>query len=589
LAKQLFPTQVLKSEGTGLTTPSARTGWVDGLIVLGLAGLLFGLIDLGRSWGKPINYPLPSDLSPWALPRYALLSLTRILLAFVLALAFALTFGYWAVKDALAGRVILPLVDIFRRSVPALGLMPVLVLALLTVFPERNFALEIGTILVIVMAQVWPLTTSFRHALRLVPHEQQEMATAFHFSPWQRFRWVELPWATTSLVWNSMLCVARGWFVLMVSEAFMLGHQNYQVPGLGSYMSMAVAQERWDAVVGAVAVMTLMIVALDFFLWRPMVVWAQKFRVEEESAAEPMSCWFLDWLRRSRLLRLARRFLRRWLPRRKPRPQPERAVPPATPLSPPSKRGVARRFRLAHGLVAVLVVPVAFGVWSLAGLLLEVSPGDWAALAGAALVTLGRVALATALGVLVALPLGLAIGLSPRWSGVFQPVVQILASFPVPLVFPLVVAGLGAAGVPLGWGSILLMFLATQSYILFNVIAGATAIPAELKEAVRSYRLPLRQRIRCLYFPAVLPNLLTGWDAAAGACWNICLVAEYLTLGAAMFQTRGLGAAIADATRRENIPLLAAGVVVLCLVLWALDRTVWRLARRLAEERYSLN
>jgi NitT/TauT family transport system permease protein len=581
VVKQFFLHGILREDAFGSAQRPRGAAWIDILVFLGLAGVLFGLIDLGSSWSKPVRH-VAIDLSLGALPRYTLLSLARILVAYLLSLIFALTFSYWAVKDPVAGRVILPLVDVFRRGVPALGLMPLLILALFHVFPDSNLGLELGAILVIFMAQAWPLAASFRHALRLVPHDQQEMATAFRFSAWQRFQWVELPSSMTSLVWNSMVCMARGWFVLVVSEAFVLGQQDYRLPGIGSYMSGAVDRRDWEAVLAAVVAMTLLIGALDQLLWRPLVVWAQKFRLEEEAASEPMSSWFLAWLRHSRLRILVRRFLHRWRPRRKTAPAP---VPRARPARVQAARPWAR---VAHWLVALLALPLAYGAWQLAGILLEVSPGQWAGLVGAALLTLGRVILATSLGVVWALPVGLAIGLSPRWSGVLQPVVQVLASFPVPLLFPAVVAGLHAAGVPLGWGSILLMFLATQSYILFNVIAGATAIPTELKEAVRSYRLSLGQRFWSLYVPAVLPSLLTGWDAAAGASWNASLVTEYVTSWHDVLQTWGLGAAIAGAARRGNFSMLAAGVVVLCLLLWVLDKTVWRLARSMAEQRFSL-
>jgi NitT/TauT family transport system permease protein len=557
-------------------------GWIDALVLVGLAGLFFGLIDLvAQSFARHPQPALDISLSSWALPRYAFLSLARVLLAYLLALAFAVSFSYWMVKDLVAGRVVLPLVDFFQRSVPALGLMPALVVALATLFPGSNFGLELSALLVLFMGQVWPFATSFRHVLRLVPQEQQEMATAFRLSWWQRFRWVELPFTTISLVWNSMQCVARGWFVLVIAESFMLDRQDYRLPGIGSYMSLAVQEEDWAAVLWALAAMTLLIVALDQLVWQPLVVWSQKFRVEEAADPEPMTSWFLDWLRHGRLPRLARLLLRRWWPHGRDRPAPARPVP---------RRPAAGRSRFTIGLLLALLLPLAWGAWWLTKLLLQVSAEEWLTLLGGLALTFGRVVLATGLGVLWALPVGLAVGLSPRWSRFAQPAVQVLASFPAPLFFPLAALGLHALGVPMGWGSILLLFLATQSYLLFNVIAGALTIPTELKEAVHSYRLPLRQRFASLYLPAVFPYLMTGWDGAASAAWGTCVVAEYLTLRPGEVEhTWGIGAAIAGAAHRGDVPVLAAGEVLLCWFRYILDRKVWMFCRRLAEQRFALN
>jgi len=350
-------------------------------------------------------------------------------------------------------------------------------------------------------------------------------------------------------------------------------------------MSVAVDQGRTDAMLYAIGAMTLMIVAVDQVLWRPVVVWAQKFRVEEGGTQERMSSWFLNLVRRSRLIAVVRRLWRR-LRTRLARP---RSPPPGPP---PTTQPVAVRLPAAWLgviLLGLLLAALAFGAWKLTHVLRRVPAAEWGTLGGAAAWTLGRVLVATALGTLWALPAGIAIGLSPRLSRLLQPVVQIVASFPAPMLFPIVIAGLAAAGVSLGWGSIVLMLLGTQWYILFNVIAGAMAIPTDLQEAARSYRLLGWRRFRALYFPGVFPYLVTGWVTAAGGAWNASIVAEYVTFKGQTLQAHGLGAQISAAAAAADFPRLAASILVMSAIVVAFNRTVWRQCYRFAEQRFSLN
>jgi NitT/TauT family transport system permease protein len=557
-----------------------RVGWADLLVVAGLAGLLYGLLDFGREWSAAPRPRVEIDLSPAALPHYTFLSLARGLCAYGLSLAFTLVYGYWAAKDPRARRVLLPLLDVLQ-SIPVLGFMPGLVLALVAAFPHSNAGLELASVVMIFTGQAWNMTFSFYQSVSSVPQDLREAATVYRFGWWQLFRTVELPFATLGLVWNSMMSMAGGWFFLTVTEAFKLGDRDFRLPGIGSYMSVAVEQGRVDAMAWAVLAMTLMIVALDQLLWRPVVVWAQKYRVEESAGGEAASSWFLDWLRRSRLLARARRGLARLWPERAPRP----ADPPAE-ASPPR-----RRLPRGPGLVplAALVGLLGYGAWQLALTVREVSAADWLRLVEAGGLTLGRVLLATALGTLWAVPAGLAIGLSPRLARLAQPVVQVLASFPAPMLFPLVIAGLTAAGVTLDWGSVVLMLLGTQWYILFNVIAGAMAVPADLRESAAAYRLTRRQRFGLLYLPAVFPYLVTGWVTAAGGAWNASIVAEYVTFRGQVLKARGLGEVISDAAEKADFALLAAGVLVMSSLVVAFNRTVWRRCYRLAETRFALN
>lgn len=567
-------------EATALLDRSRKVGWVDLLVVIGLAGLLFGLIDVAREWSGQHRPSIEIDLSPWALPRYTFFSLSRGLLAYLISLSFTLVYGYWAAKDRVAERFLIPLLDILQ-SIPVLGFMPGVVLALVALFPGSNVGLELAAVLMIFTGQAWNMTFSFYHSLRAVPLDLREAATVYRFSWWQRFKWVELPYAMMGLVWNSMMSMAGGWFFLINIEALQLGDRDFRLTGLGSYMKVATEQGRVDAMLSAIFAMVLMIVLVDQLLWRPVVVWAQKFRVEEGGQQEAMSSWFLNWLRRSRLVRFWRFGWRRL--RNKKTKQTTMAT-----LKPVESQSANRVAWLSHILLGLLLIVFSYGAWRLLHLIRAISFEEWGSLVTAGFWTLARVLASTAIGTLWALPAGLAIGLSPRLSRVLQPVIQVVASFPAPMLFPLVIVGLEATGISLGWGSILLMLLGTQWYILFNVIAGAMAIPADLREAARSYRITGWQKFRALCFPAVFPYLVTGWVTAAGGAWNASIVSEFVTFKGRTLQTQGLGAAISAAAESANFPLLAASILVMSTLVVVFNRTVWRRCYRLAEERYSL-
>jgi len=580
--RRLFTALGGSSDPATADAPRPRR-WMDLLVLVGVAGVALGLIRTAEEWTSVLRPTVEIDLSPWALPGYTLLSLSRGLAAYALSLGFTLVYGYWAAKDALAERALVPLLDILQ-SIPVLGFMPGLVLALVSVFPRSNTGLELASVLMIFTGQAWNMTFSYYHSVKSVPLDQREVARLYRFSWWQRLRWVELPFATIGLVWNSMMSMAGGWFFLMISEAFVLGDRDFRLPGLGSYMSVAVARGDGAAMLWAVLAMVAMIVLLDQLLWRPVVVWAQRFRIEEGGFAEEMRSWFLDWLRRSQLLAWTAARLRELGRALAPRP----AMPkPFTAAEAPAG---ARRGRLISiGLFGVLVAALGYGAVRLALILFAVPGGAWTGIVGGALLTLTRVLLSTALGTLWALPAGLAIGLSPRLSRLLQPVVQVVASFPAPMLFPAVIAVLRAAGVRLGWGSVVLMLLGTQWYVLFNVIAGAMAVPADLREAARSYRLRGWQRFARLYFPAVFPYLVTGWITAAGGAWNASIVAEYVTFRGETLSTTGLGAQISAAAAAANFPALAASVVVMSVVVVAFNRLVWRRLQTVAEVRFSLS
>ncbi len=569
---------------TGVLRRTSPVGWVDLAVLVAVGGTLFGLLALARDSRAAYHPSAEISLAPSALPLYTLLSLSRGLVAYACSLGFTLVYGYWAAKDRVAERVLVPMLDILQ-SIPVLGFMPGAVLGLVAVFPHSNMGLELAAVLMIFTGQAWNMTFSYYHSLRSIPADLREVAEVYPLGWWRRLRRLELPCATMGLVWNSMMSMAGGWFFLMVSESFVLGDKDFRLPGIGSYMSVAVARGDVPAMLAAVVAMVAMIVTLDQLLWRPVVVWAQRFRVEESAAEGAIQSWFLEALRRSLVVRGARARLRRAVAavtRRASRLRP--ATQPAGVDGPPRSTG-----RIAARVVFVaLIGSLSLGAWRLGGLVLELPARAWGEIGSASLFTLARVLAATTIGTLWAVPVGLAIGLSPRVSSWSQPIVQVVASFPAPMLFPMAIAVLTAAGIGLGWGSVVLMLLGTQWYVLFNVIAGAMAIPSDLREVAASFGLSRWQRARALYLPAIFPQLVTGWVTAAGGAWNASIVAEYVSFRGRTLTAHGLGAMISSAAERADFPRLAASLVVMALVVVLFNRLVWRRLYGVAESRFSL-
>ncbi len=577
-----LPFKKVWGNATALLSRYQKAWWIDVILLLGLVGLIFGMANVAREWTGVHRPKIDIDLSLWALPKYTFFSLCRGLLAYLISLVFTLVYAYWAAKDPVAEKVLIPLLDILQ-SIPVLTFMPPLVLALVYFFPTSNVGLELAAVIMMFTGQVWNMTFSLYQSLRTVPHHLEEAATVYRFNWFQKATKLELPFAAIGLVWNSMMSMAGGWFFLTVNEAFQLGDKDFRLPGLGSYMSVAVANGDWKAQVGAVVAMTLMIVALDQFLWRPLVVWAQKFRVEEGSAEDFMHSWFLDFLRRSQIFQLLEKLFHR---------KPAVAAPAAPAPAAPRPLGTLG-FRLARGLSLVfflaLVAGLLYGAWKLLELFRQVDLPHLGLILGEAAATLGRVLAAVAVSALWTIPVGLWIGLSPRLSRIAQPIVQIVASFPAPMLFPIVLMVMKATGVALAWGSIFLMILGTQWYILFNVVAGAMAIPSDLRESAKMFHITGWRLFRKVLLPGIFPFLVTGMITAAGNAWNTSIVSEYVTdKGGQVLMTFGLGAQITDATNKADYPMLVASTVVMAFLVVSFNRLFWKRLYRLAEEKYAL-
>ena len=523
-------------------------------------------------------------LEPRYLPLYALYSLSRGVGAYGLSFVFTLLYGYAMARVAGAERILGPLLDILQ-SIPVLGFLPGFVLGLVHLFPNSNLGLELASVLMIFTGQVWNMTFAFQASLKAVPAELVAVAHLARMSWWERFWRLDLAFATTGLLWNSMMSMAGGWFFLMVSEAFVLGEHDYRLPGLGSYMSLAIEQGDGRAQAMGLFTMLVMIVAVDQGVWRPLVVWSHKFTEEESPRLAMPGFW--RWVRRTPLGSLASRqlsamghwlgglagfFSRIW----------QRRVPPLGLWMRPASPWVFR------GLLGVVGIAAALGCVRYVVLLERVTMQQWVNLLQSTGITFLRVISAVALGSLWAIPAGVAIGQSPKATRVLQPLIQLAASFPAPMIFPLVVAALMSWGVGLGIGSIALMVLGTQWYILFNVIAGTGRIPRNLWEVSRLAAFTPWQRWRKLILPGIFPSLLTGWITALGGAWNASIVAEYLRHQGQTLQTLGLGAAISRATERGEFHLLAAGIGLMAVTVVGFNRIVWRRLERLARSKYSM-
>ena len=586
------PTRIRKVWGnaTAFITRYQKFWWVDVALLLGLIGLIFGMLKVAGEWTGVHRASVEIDLSPWALPKYTFFSLCRGLLAYGLSLLFTFAYGYWAAKDHMAEKVLIPLLDILQ-SIPVLGFLPGLVLALVALFPNSNIGLELAAVIMIFTGQVWNMTFSFYQSLRSIPQYLLEAAAVYRFNWWQKATKVEIPFSAIGLIWNSMMSMAGGWFFLTVTEAFQLGDKDFRLPGLGSYMS--VAADKGDNLArfcGIIAMVT-MIIALDQFLWRPLVVWGQKFRVEEGGADEGMHSWFLDFLLNSQIIQgLVRLFQTK--PAAPQTGLDPAAPPPAAAVKSPKTEGnpPVGLMKIASILAFTALVGIMiFGAWKIVELFIKVSLAQWENIFKEAALTMGRVLAAVSLSALWTVPAGLWIGLSPRLSRILQPFIQVAASFPSPMLFSFVIMAMHFMGMSLGWGSIFLILLGTQWYILFNVAAGTMAIPSDLLEAARMYRIKGWDLFWKVHLPGIFPYLVTGLVTATGNAWNTTIVAEYVTANGQTLTAFGLGSQISVAAANADFPMLAASVVVMSLMVVAFNRLVWKRLYRLAEEKYSLS
>jgi len=551
------------------------------IMLVGFA-LFYALLALTRQWMAPVTGQMEISLSPGVLPKYAMFSVLRIALAYVLSLFFAIVYGYVAAYNSKAERFMIPLLDTLQ-SIPVLSFLPGVMISMVALFPTRQLGIELGSILLIFTGQVWNMAFSFYSSLKSIPREMHEAAQVYRWSWWQKFFQMELPYSAIGLIWNSMMSVAGGWFFLIACEMFVLGNRDLRLPGLGSYLQTAANEGNTRAIFWGLAVMIGVIVLIDQLIWRPVIAWAQKFKFEQvESSDEPHSP-VLDFLKRSRILPLiaaasirpARERLDLFFARRQA--SAEQTEQPANGAS----KWITR------AILAALLIGIAYAFVRMILLVSSLSGAEIRGIFAGAGATFLRVELTLVLAGLWTIPAGVMIGLRPKLSAIAQPVAQVAASVPATALFPIILLMLIRAGGGLGIGSIVLLLLGTQWYILFNVIAGATAIPTDLKEVCSLYRFPRWERWRTLLLPAIFPYVVTGFVTASGGAWNASIVAEYFRFRGQTFSVTGLGAVISRATDSGNFAMLLGATIVMAAMVVTFNRLVWRRLYRLASTRFS--
>ncbi len=557
--------------------------WFEAVIILGLGALVLGGAQVASEWRQPLRQTVDIDLSVWALPKYALFSLARGWIAYFFSLLFTLLVASWAFYDERARRYVLPALDVLQ-SIPVLGFLPALVLALVALFPHSNAGLELACVLSIFTGQVWNMAFSYYDSLRGVPPDYRMLGRLYGFNWWHRFWKIELPFGAQGLLYNSMVSMAGGWFFLSITEAFKLGDQDFRVPGIGSYMSVATDRGDVHAQFLGVIAMGVVILTVDRLVWWPLVVWSRKFKLDDFGSGVTEQSGLQRWLARSRATQAAVQFFGRMFDRLVPPPKPPVLNTGTAAVSAPTAPNRLRQviYRL---FVVVLVAGLAWGAVRLVMLLIVVKPGDWGEILYCTALSFLRVLAAVGLGTLWTVPVGIWIGLNPRLSSRLQPFIQFVASFPAPMIYPWILTLVLLVGGSLQWGAVPLIMMGTQWYILFNVAASAAAIPNDMVSCSDILRLAGWTRWRKFLLPAVFPGLVTGWITAAGGAWNATIVSEYVQVGGKLYAATGLGALISRASNDGSFPKLAAAVLVMAVVVVGINRLLWRRLQTVANDR----
>ena len=569
------PEALRRSEGFGLA---------DGAVVLGVLVLLGLIGHVGSSAMVSFRPPEISptvSLDPRFLPSYAARSTVRMFIALAASLVFTVVYGWIAAHNRRAERVLVPLLDILQ-SVPVLGFLSITVTGFIALFPGSLLGLEAASIFAIFTSQVWNMTFSFYQSLRTLPKELVEATTLFRLSRWQQLTRLELPTAAIPLLWNAMMSFGGGWFFVAASEAISVLNRDYTLPGIGSYVAAAVAARDLRAIGWAMATMAVVILLVDQLFWRPLVAWSDRFRLELSGSGNTQQSWVFDLITTARLPRLfatasaplieALDRLMSGLFGQVQDHQNDGAAP-----------GQDRLFNLGLWLlVGSLLAVLLHFIFTRVGLL------EVAHVFKLGLLTLARVLLLLVVSTLIWTPVGVAIGFHPRLASRLQPLVQFLASFPANFIFPFATLLFIHSHISIGWGSILLMALGAQWYILFNAIAGAQSIPSDLREMADDVGLRGLQRWRKLIIPGIFSAWVTGGVTASGGAWNASIVSEVVSWGSTTLTASGLGAYIAEATARGDWPRISLGIGMMSLFVVGFNRFVWRRLYALAETRYHL-
>ncbi len=534
------------------TTPS----WADAIALLLLAGLAVLVVRGAEGVAQPLSRLQldPVTLDPWNLPAYALRTTLRMFAALGASLLFTFVVATLAAKSKRAELIIVPALDILQ-SVPILGFLTFTVTFFMNLFPGQQFGVELAAIFAIFTSQAWNMAFSFYQSLRSVPSDLEEVSRGFALSPWRRFIRLELPFATPALVWNAMMSMSGGWFFVVAAEAISVGNTRIMLPGIGSWLALAIDRQDFRAVGWAVGAMAIVILLYDQLVFRPVVAWADRFRFEQTASQNAPQSWAYDVFRRTRLLPVI----------------------------------FAPLIGLGRLMMAIVTVALAAACWLVIGYVAHhLAWRDVFMALGFGMVTMLRVLLLIAIASLIWVPIGVWIGLRPRWAERLQPVAQFLAAFPANVLFPFAVIAIVHWHLNVDIWLSPLMVLGTQWYILFNVIAGASAIPNDLREAAGMFKVGRWQWWRTLVIPGIFPYYVTGALTASGGSWNASIVAEAVSWGSTHLQATGLGAYIAKATAAGDFPRVTLGIVVMSIFVIGFNRLLWRPLYAYADRRLRL-
>ncbi len=528
---------------------------------------------------------IPISLDPRHLPGYALRTISRMLIALVFSLLFTFTFATWAAKSRRAEHIIIPMIDILQ-SVPILGFLSITLIAFIALFPNSMLGPECACIFVIFTSQAWNMALGFYQTVRSVPTELGEAADMFHLSAWQRFWRIEVPFSMPGLLWNMMMSMSAGWFFVVASEAISVNNQEILLPGIGSYIALAISAADMRAISYAILTMLIVILIYDQFLFRPLVAWAEKFKAEQVGQEKEAHSWLIDLLQRTRILRYAGQklaygfdaFINMSFLRSKPTPNL-------------TAKAFLNRERLLNWTWNILLmIAVGSAIIFLGNFIIEnVSLATAGHVFYLGMITALRVFILIIICSLIWVPIGVWIGLRPSVASVVQPIAQFLAAFPANLLYPLVVILIVTHHLNPNIWLTPLMILGAQWYIAFNVIAGASVIPQDLLQVADNFDVSYWLRWRRLLLPSIFPYYITGAITAAGGAWNASIVAEVVSWGDTKLVATGLGAYITEYTRSGDFLHVALGIGVMCILVLIFNYLVWRPLYRLAVTRFQLD
>ncbi len=558
-----------------------RFTFADAVILLSLAILFSGGLTLAtRVTGQTVTVEKIS-LTPGALPIYTLYSVARMLAAYVLSILFTLFYGRMAAYNRRAERIMMPLLDVLQ-SVPILSFLPVVLLSLSAVLPER-LATELAAVILIFTSQAWNMTFAWYQSLTTIPKELREASSIFRLNSWMRFKTLELPFAAIPLIWNSMMSWAGGWFFLMAAEIFTVGQESFRLPGLGAYLQAAAFQGNFPAIGWGLATLVLVIVVMDQWIWRPLLAWSDRFKIEMVENDNPPTSWFYDLTRDAPVVH--------WFEEKIAAPALERFDQYIIQHYPSDENGALSDENLRPGNYFMLMIGAAlllYGGYRVGATFLLLPLNEWISILTGVLATLLRVFISLAIALAWTVPVGYLIGSNPKLAGWLQPIVQVVASLPATALFPVLVAALAKVYGGLNFSAVLLMLMGTQWYLLFNIIAGAAAIPQDLKYTSALLGVKGWERWRTLILPALFPFIITGAITASGGAWNASIVAEFIQFNGQTLSVMGIGSVIAGATASGDYPLLLVSTLSMILTVVTINRLLWRRFYRLAEERFKM-